>query len=526
MNMKRQLILIGGGQTSASAARSLRRQGFDGGIVIVGDEPHEPYQRPQLSKEYLQSKSGLDEIRAAPLGWYSENDVRLELGARAVQVDKKSLDVTLDNGRTLKADAVLIATGGSPRKFPGAQGDSILYLRTIEDADRVRAQARPGRHIIIVGGGFIGSEVAASARTLGAEVTMIEALNTPLERVLGASIGAVCGSIHQDNGVRLRCGVSVDSIVQSGSGVVVRTRGGESIEGDVVVVGIGIVPNVDVAKATEITVGNGIRVDEFCRTTAPGIYAAGDVANHYHPLFDRRMRVEHFDNATRQGAAAAMNMIGVRTKYEDPHWFWSDQYEHSLQYAGHAEGWDDVIVRGSIEERDFVAFFMQNGRIVGAFGLNRGGDIMVVKALLAGAVAVDAQSLRDEDVDLSALIADDGAAEEVAAEATTATETDGDYHRAARSGQVREGSVRRFLVQGVEIAIARLNGRAYALHNLCTHLACHLSSGRVESSGLTCLCHGSIFDLATGEPINPPATRPVKTYSVRESDGHIYVAIK
>ena len=208
-------------------------------------------------------------------------------------------------------------------------------------------------------------------------------------------------------------------------------------------------------------------------------------------------------------------MLGVRTKYEDPHWFWSDQYDHSLQYAGHAESWDDVVVRGSIEERDFVAFFMQNGRIAGAFGLNRGGDIMIAKALLAGGIAVDAQSLRDEDVDLSALIADDSAAEDVAEDATTAAETDGDYHRAARSGQVREGSVRRFVVQGMEIAIARLNGRAYALHNLCTHLACHLSSGRVENNGLTCLCHGSIFDLATGEPINPPATRPVKTYSVR-----------
>lgn len=524
--MKRQLILIGGGQTSASAARTLRRHGFDGGIVIVGDELHQPYQRPQLSKEYLQGKSGLEEILAAPAGWYADNDVTLELGARAVRVDRKSLDVTLSNGRTLQADAVLIATGGSPRRFPGAEGDCVLYLRTLEDANLVRAQARPGRHIIIVGGGFIGSEVAASARTLGAEVTMLEALNTPLERVLGATIGAVCGSIHRDNGVRLRCGVAVDSISQNGSGVLVTTRDGERIEGDVVVVGIGIVPNVDVAKATEITVGNGIRVDEFCRTTAPGIFAAGDVANHYHPLFDRRMRVEHFDNATRQGAAAAMNMLGIRTKYEDPHWFWSDQYDHSLQYAGHAESWDDVVVRGSIEERDFVAFFMQNGRIAGAFGLNRGGDIMIAKALLAAGVLVDAQSLRDEDVDLSALIADDGAAEDVAADTTTAAETDGDYHRAARSGQVREGSVRRFVVQGMEIAIARLNGRAYALHNLCTHLACHLSSGRVENNGLTCLCHGSIFDLATGEPINPPATRPVKTYCVRESDGHIYVAVK
>lgn len=524
--MSRQLVLIGAGQTSASAARTLRRQGFDGGIVIVGDEPHAPYQRPPLSKEYLQDKTTRDELGATPANWYSDNDVRLELGTRAVRVDKQTLDVTLDNGQSLKANAVLIATGGSPRRFPGAQGDSILYLRTLEDADRIRAHARPGRHIIIVGGGFIGSEIAASARTLGAQVTMLEALSTPLERVLGATIGAVCAAIHIDNGVDVRCGVSVESIAETASGVIVKTRDGDSIAGDVVVVGIGIIPNVDLAKATEITVGNGIRVDEFCRTTAPGIYAAGDVANHYHPLFDRRIRVEHFDNATRQGAVAALNMLGGRIRYEDPHWFWSDQYDHSLQYVGHAERWDDIVVRGSVEDRDFVAFLMLDGKIAGAFGLNRGGDIMVVKSLLSGRIAVDPEELRDEDVDLSQLLGSDEEAEEISDETDAAAQTDGDFHRAARSGQVREGSVRRFVVQNTEVAIARLNGKAYALHNLCTHLACHLSSGKVENNGLTCLCHGSIFDLASGEPINPPASRPVKTYPVREMDGHIYVAIK
>jgi 3-phenylpropionate/trans-cinnamate dioxygenase ferredoxin reductase component len=524
--MKRQFVLIGGGQASASAARTLRRQGFDGGIVIVADEPHPPYQRPPLSKEYLQGKSDPNEIWAAPADWYAKNDVRLELGARAVRVDRQTLDVVLADQRVLKADAVLIATGGAPRRFPGTQGERVLYLRTLEDAARIREHARPGRRIIIVGGGFIGAEIAASARALGAEATMLEALNAPLERVLGAQIGAVCEDIHRENGVDVRCGVTVESIEQTPAGVIVKTRDGGSIEGDVAVVGIGLTPNVDVAKATEITIGNGIRVDEFCRTTALGIYAAGDVANHYHPLFDRRMRVEHFDNATRQGAVAALNMLGERTKYEDPHWFWSDQYDHSLQYAGHAERWDDIIVRGSLEERDFVAFYMLEGKIAAAFGLNRGGDIMVVKSLLSSGIAVDPRVLRDADADLSELLQSGAEEEGSGPDAPAAAESDGEYHRAARSGQVVEGSVRRFVVQGTEVAIARLNGKAYALHNLCTHLACHLSSGKVERNGLTCLCHGSIFDLASGEPINPPATRPVKTYPVRESDGHIYVAVK
>lgn len=520
----RQVVLVGAGQASASAARTLRRQGFEGRIVIVGDEARAPYQRPPLSKEYVLGRANPQDIGCVAHDWYTQNDVQLELGSRALRVDKKSLDVILQSGCTLQADAVLLATGGAPRRFPGAEGDLILYLRTVEDADRIRAHARPGRHIIIVGGGFIGSELAASARTLGANVTMIEALQTPLERVLGAQIGAVCAAIHRENGVDLRCGASVESIVQNGTHVLVKLRDGESIEGDIAIVGIGIVPNVDVAKATEITTGNGIRVDEFCRTTAVGIYAAGDVANHYHPLFDRRVRVEHFDNATRQGEVAAMNMLGARAKYEDPHWFWSDQYDHSLQYAGHAERWDEVVVRGSLEERSFVAFYLQGGRIAGAFGLNRGADIMMIKELLSARVTVDPLTLGDEDVELAELLPQ--TQEEEAAQETTAAQTDGEFHRAARSGQVVEGSVRRFVVQGTEIAIARLNGKAYALHNLCTHLACHLSSGKVERGGLTCLCHGSVFDLGTGEPINPPATRPVRTYQVREVDGHIYVAVE
>ena len=446
---------------------------------------------------------------------------------RALRVDRASLDVVLEDQRKLRADAVLIATGGTPRRFPGAQGESHLVLAHAGGraaSSRVRA---PGRHIVIIGGGFIGSEVAATARTLGADVTMLEGMQAPLERVLGPALGQVCGEIHREHGVAVRCGVAVDSIAQTTGGrVLVKTSDGASIEGDVAIVGIGILPNVDLAKATEITVGNGIRVDEFCRTTALNIYAAGDVANHYHPLFDCRMRVEHFDNATRQGAAAALNMLGERTRYDDPHWFWSDQYDHSLQYAGHAEHWDEVVVRGSLEARDFAAFFLLDGKLAGAFGLNRGGEIMLAKELLARRIAVDTNKLRDEDFDLSSLVAEEYVSEDAAVDSEDTAATAGNFHRAARSGQVREGSVRRFVVQGTELAIARLDGKAYALHNLCTHLACHLSSGKVENNGLTCLCHGSIFDLASGEPINPPATRPVKTYPLREMDGHIYVAVE
>lgn len=519
------VVLVGAGQASVSAARTLRDTGFDGEIAVIGDEPHAPYQRPPLSKEYLQGGSGRDDVWLAQPGWYADNHVRLELGRRAVRVNKQSLDVELDDGRLLKADAVLVATGGTPRKFPGVAGESILYLRTLDDADRIREKVRAGRRIAVVGAGFIGSEVAASARALGAEVILVEAMKAPLERVLGEAMGKVCGSLHEENGVDLRCGVSIETIAPSGAGALIKTRNGQSIEADAVIVGIGIAPNAELATASDITVGNGIRVDEFCRTDAPGVYAAGDVANHHHPLFGRRIRVEHFDNATRQGAAAALNMLGMRTSYEDPHWFWSDQYTHNLQYVGDAQRWDELVIRGSIEERNFIAFYLHKGKIAAAFGLNRGADIMAAKSLLSARIAVAPAVLQDESVDLESLAGEETEVGTTGRDGTPVKEH-GEFVRVARSGQVGEGTVRRFIVADTELAIARVKGNVYALHNLCTHLACPLSSGKIKNDALHCLCHGSVFNPATGEPINPPATRPVKTYPVREVDGQIYVAIR
>lgn len=525
--MDRQIVLIGGGQTSASAASSLRREGYEGRIILVGDEPHNPYQRPPLSKEYLLGTADHADIQSLTEDWYRKNDVCLELGKRARCIDKQTLTVELDGGRTVRADAVLIATGGSARRFPGSAGDSILYLRTLEDADRIRDAAAAGKRLIIVGGGFIGSEIAASARALGADVTLVEAMETPFERVLGKQIGRICGDIHAERGVKLRCGVAVTSIRQSGAEIIVETDNGERYAGDAVVVGIGIAPNVDIAKASEITVGNGIRVDEFCRTTDNGIFAAGDVANFYHPLLGCRMRIEHFNNASRQGAVAARNMLGKRTEYKEIPWFWSDQYEHSLQYVGHSPTWDRLVIRGSIDERDFTAFYLSDGRIGGAFAFNRGGEIAMVKELIAARVDVHVDMLEDEDVDLGELIPDEGETGTAGSTFDNArgSSVDETFTKVARSGQVREGEVRRFQAEGVEIAVARVEGVVYAVHNLCTHLACHLAAGKIANGGLTCLCHGSVFDLRTGEPINPPATRAVRTYAAAETDGFIYIRL-
>jgi 3-phenylpropionate/trans-cinnamate dioxygenase ferredoxin reductase subunit len=507
----------------------LRRNGFDGSIVIVGEEPQAPYQRPPLSKEFLQGAATEDELWSVAPGWYEENDVELVLGERALEIDRSNLDVVLDSGRRLNADSVLIATGGRPRQLPGvAEGERILYLRNLHDSIRIRDLIGPGKKLIVVGAGFIGSEVAASARGLGTDVVVLEGLEHPLSRVLGPEMGKVCGDIHREQGVDLRCGVICTSIVEKDGSVVVTTDDGSVFEGDAVVVGVGIQPNVEIAQASEITVGNGIRVDEFGRTSLDGVFAAGDVANHHHPLFGRRMRVEHFDNASRQGTNVGKNMLskgpGDRERYVEPHWFWSDQYDLSLQYAGHAEEWDEIVVRGSIEDRDFIAFYVKDGLIDAAFGVDRGLEVMMSKSLIAERIPFDLDSLREDDIPLESLLEEQGETEDEDDTAPTQAAI-GNYRHVGRSGKVGEGMVRRFLVDDVEIAIARSGGQVYALDNYCTHLACHLSSGKVDGGGMVCLCHGSIFDLATGEPINPPATRPVKSYPAREEDGQIYVAL-
>jgi 3-phenylpropionate/trans-cinnamate dioxygenase ferredoxin reductase subunit len=303
------------------------------------------------------------------------------------------------------ADAVLLATGCRPRRIPGVEGDRVVHLRTLDDAVRLRGYLRPGVRVITVGAGFIGSEVAAVARGAGAEVTVLEMLDVPLERVLGRELGAVFGRMHRDNGVDLRTGEVVESVTETGGGVIVRTRRGTVVEGDVVVVGIGTVPNTEVAERSGIRVDGGVLVDEYCRTNVENVLAAGDVTSHWHPLFGRRLRVEHFDNATKQAMAAAKNLLGRPTVHADPHWFWSDQYEFNLQHAGDAGRWDEVVVRGSVDDLDFIAFYLADGVVRAAFAVDRGAEMSVAKEMIAAQARPEVARLRDEDLDLAELIA-------------------------------------------------------------------------------------------------------------------------
>lgn len=401
MSPARRYVLIGAGQASAVAARTLRRRGFDGVIEIIGAEPHRPYQRPPLSKEFLADGAEDDLYLLAP-AWCDANDVRLRLGTTATRIDAAAGTVELTDGAGVPADAVLIATGGRPRRLSGAVGDRVHYLRTLEDARRLRARLVPGARVIVIGAGFIGAEVAAAARGQGADVIVVEVQQEPLGSLLGRRAGQACARLHRANGVELRLGTAVESVQQAGDSVLV-TAGGDRIEGDLVVAGIGIEPAVAVADRSGIATGNGILVDEFCQTSQPRVYAAGDVANHYHPLYGTRVRAEHFENASRQAAAAAGVMLGHAVPYDQPHWFWSDQYDVSLQYAGYAPDWDDIVIRGSVDDLDFCAFYLTGGVLRAAFGIDRGTDVALARELIAQRRVIETATLADDDVDLAEL---------------------------------------------------------------------------------------------------------------------------
>jgi 3-phenylpropionate/trans-cinnamate dioxygenase ferredoxin reductase subunit len=398
---KRTFVIVGAGLAAAAAAAELREQGFDGRLVMIGAEPHPPYERPPLSKEYLRGEQN-EPVLARPPEWYEENDVELRLGTPVTALDASGPAVELDGGERIDADAVLLATGGSPRRLPDAPEEGVLYLRTIEDSDRIR-KALSGGRLVVVGAGFIGAEVAASARAQGADVTVLEMAPVPLQRALGDDVGEIYGQIHRDHGVDLRTGEGVERIDAADGGVVVRTTKGDAIEAEAVVVGVGIAPNSELAEVAGLAVSNGVDVDASCRTSVPGVFACGDVANHDHPLFGR-IRTEHFDNALKMGTHVAGSMLGKEEPFTDPHWFWSDQYDVNLQYGGFAMTWDNVVTRGSLEDRDGVAFYLKDGVLLAALGLNRGKDVRRAMKLIAARATPDPASLADQQVDLRTLV--------------------------------------------------------------------------------------------------------------------------
>jgi 3-phenylpropionate/trans-cinnamate dioxygenase ferredoxin reductase component len=395
-------VMVGAGQTAAVAARSLRRRGFDGDIVLIGDEPHGPYQRPPLSKEFLAGTDTLDSLSILPEAWLANNDVEIVTGTRVLRVEPATRTVEVDGRAPVRADAVLFATGGSPRTLtvPGPRPELIHYLRTIDDAQRLQQSLTPGRRVAMIGAGFIGLEIAATARGLGVDVTVLEAAEVPLAGVVGEQLGSVCAHLHRGNGVDIRTGTTVRGLRTTHAGVVIDLADAGSLEADAVVVGIGIIPNVAVAEASGLHVDDGIVVDAQGRTSISNVYAAGDVARRYSPRASRHVRVEHFDNANKQGAAVANTMLGRDAVSDEANWFWSDQYEHNIQFLGAATS--ELVIRGDAEVLDFTAFYLDGDVVCGAFTIDRGEDVIVARELLGR--SVDTSALTDEDTDLWELV--------------------------------------------------------------------------------------------------------------------------
>ena len=365
------MVIIGSGMAGGNAAVTLREEGFPGPVVLISREPGVPFGRPPLSKTYLRSEEDLDGWYVRPADWYAGHEVELR-GGTVAAVDPAAHTVTLDPGGELGYQKLLIATGGRNRRLriPGADLPGLHYLRTVAECDAIKQEAAPGRRAVVVGMGFIGCEVAASLTQLGVQVTAAFPGKNPLERVLGDQVGALIGAFHRANGVELLPGDQVTAFEGTDRLEAVVTAAGRRIACDFAVAGVGIEPDSPpVAVAQE----NGILADELCRTSAPDVYVAGDVANHLHPLFGR-VRVEHYNNAEKQGAAAARSMLGSTAPYDYVHSFWSDQYEHKLEYVGHVTKWDEFVVRGSVEEGKLIGFYLVDGVVLAAAGLDRGGD--------------------------------------------------------------------------------------------------------------------------------------------------------
>ena len=400
-----RIVIVGANLAGGATATTLRTEGFDGPLTMLGAEPWPPYERPPLSKAYLRGEEEREKAFLHPEAWYTDHDVDLRLGVRATRVDTSDRVVELEGGERVPFDKLLIATGGRNRRVQaeGADLEGVYELRTIEDSDRIREDAQPGRKAAVVGAGFIGSEVSASLRARGVEVECVEFGPAPLVRVLGPDISKVYEAIHRDHGVKFHFGEGVERFEGTGRVEALVTNKGTRVECDFAVVGVGIEPVTEIVEGSGIAVDNGVTVDEYCRTNVDGVFAAGDVANHFHPVFGRQMRVEHWDNALKQGAVAALNMLGRDQVFDDPHWFWSDQYEHNLQYVGHAIAWDELVIRGSLEDRNFTAFYVKDGLIEGVVGLDRGKEVRRSSALVKARRPVDPELLRDPDIDLKKL---------------------------------------------------------------------------------------------------------------------------
>jgi 3-phenylpropionate/trans-cinnamate dioxygenase ferredoxin reductase subunit len=404
-------LIVGASLAGAKAAQTLRKEGFEGRIVLIGEESECPYERPPLSKGYLLGKTEREEIYVHPQQWYADHNVELRLEMAVTGIDPAGHEVTLANGSRVSYAKLLLATGSSPRRLlvPGADLDGVLYLRRVEDSDRLKATLQTASRVAVVGAGWIGLETAAAARAAGVEVTALEMAELPLLRVFGREVAEVFAGLHREHGVDLRCGVQVAEIIGAdGTAVGVRLADGSRIDADAVIVGVGIAPNSQLALAAGLAVDNGVLVDAQLRTTTRDVYAAGDVANAFHPVLGKYIRVEHWANALHQSQVAAKAMLDQNVTYDRVPYFFTDQYDLGMEYSGYVEpdGYDEVVFRGDVETREFIAFWLGGGRVLAGMNVNVWDVNDAIQALVRAGKPVDTSALCDPRTPLESLASD------------------------------------------------------------------------------------------------------------------------
>ncbi len=403
---KPTFVIVGASLAGASAAAQLRERGFDGRVVLVGSERELPYERPPLTKEYLRGEADREKAYVRPAEFYDEHEVELLAGTTVTAVDTGTSRIMLDDGGQLGYDRLLLTTGAEPRKIPvpGAELDGVHYLRTLDDCDALRRRLVGGGHVAVVGAGWIGSEFAASARVCGLQVTVIDPLAVPNERIFGPEIGAFYRDVHTQHGVEMVLGDGVEEFEGDGSVTSVRTSRGRRIDCDFVVVGIGVVPRVGLARDAGLAVDNGIVVNDRLQTSVEGVFAAGDVAHAQHPFYGQHVRVEHWSNALNQGPAAARAMLGEPVSYDRIPYFFSDQYDVGMEYSGYATSWHEVVFRGERDSGEFVAFWVRDRRVVAGMNVNVWDVNEHVQALIRSRRPVETKVLCDLGTPLDSLI--------------------------------------------------------------------------------------------------------------------------
>ncbi|HZP51892.1 NAD(P)/FAD-dependent oxidoreductase [Actinocrinis sp.] len=403
------IVIVGASLSGAKAAEALRAKGYDGRIVLIGDEEHLPYERPPLSKDYLIGKSEREKAFVHPESWYAEHEVELRLGSHVSSIERAAHQVRLADASRLGYSKLLLATGASPRHPPvlGGNADRVLYLRTIDDSERLKALFGQIQRLVVIGAGWIGLEAAAAARGAGVEVTVVETAELPLLRVLGPEMGRHFAELHRRNGVEFRFGEVVNEITtEGGYATGVRLRDGSVLPTDAVLVAVGVAPNTQLAEDADLAVDDGVLVDASLRTEDPDIFAAGDVARAHHPKYDKRIRVEHWANALNQPAVAAAAMLGEEAQYDRLPYFFTDQYDLGMEYLGYVEpgGYDRLVTRGDPAGGEFIAFWLAGGRVLAGMNVNVWDVGDQIRALIESGQSVDPERLADPDAPLGSLV--------------------------------------------------------------------------------------------------------------------------